>query len=416
MHANPLSPVNERHLILLVGLVQFVNILDFMMVMPLGPDFAMALAIPTSAIGEIGGAYTFAAALSGLLTALFLDQYSRKRALLVCLLGLIVATFCGAFVWDSSSMIGARLLAGVFGGPLSSLSIALIADYIPAERRGAAMGKVMSSFSLASVLGVPFGLELAQHLSWRAPFIVTAVLGVGVAMLALAKLPYHKPFSHIESLSGRVKSLFSILRSPLALTSYAMMGCAMMAGFMIIPNISAHLQLNLDYPRSQLGLLYFCGGAVSFFSMRFAGKLIDRTSATHTLTLFTLMLVAVLAVGFIWYSKAIPVLPVFILFMVAMTGRTVSAQTLSSKIPKPSQRGAYMSVQSSITHFASALGAYVPSLILVEEAGRLNHMATIGVMAVALSLMVPFLCWKVEKRVKARVPEATVTAPPLLID
>ena len=56
---------SERQLVFLVGAVQFVNVLDFMMVMPLGPDFARALDIPVSRLGLVGGVYTAAAAVSG---------------------------------------------------------------------------------------------------------------------------------------------------------------------------------------------------------------------------------------------------------------------------------------------------------------------------------------------------------------
>ncbi len=52
--------VSERTLVLLVAAVQFINLLDFVMVMPMGPDFAHALGIPASNLGFIGGAYTAA--------------------------------------------------------------------------------------------------------------------------------------------------------------------------------------------------------------------------------------------------------------------------------------------------------------------------------------------------------------------
>jgi len=252
---------SERLLIFLVGAIQFVNILDFMMVMPLGPDFARALNIPTSQIGLIGGAYSFAASISGFIAALFLDQFSRKRALLVFLLGLMGATLAGAFVWNTASMIFVRLLAGSFGGPTAALSLAIIADYIPAERRGVAIGKVMGGFALASVIGVPFGLELASLSSWRAPFISTGLIGLVIAIIGFYKLPYHPPFDKTKTFRTRFLHLFSMLTWKLALQSYAILGLSMMAGFMIIPNIAAHLQINLGYPRDKLGLLYFCGGA-----------------------------------------------------------------------------------------------------------------------------------------------------------
>jgi predicted MFS family arabinose efflux permease len=413
---NPLPAVNERALVLLVGMVQFVNILDFMMVMPLGPDFARALGIPVGDIGEIGGAYTFAAALSGLIAALFLDQYARKSALLVFLSGLICATLSGALVWSSASMITARLLAGMCGGPLSALSISLIADYIPPERRGSAMGKVMGGFAIASVFGVPFGLELAQHISWRAPFVTTALIGFGVAAYAWRKLPYHKPYRKLEPLAARALDLARIFRWRLALMSYAILGFSMLGNFMIVPNISAHVQMNLGYPRDHLGLLYFCGGGISFFTLRLAGKLIDRTSATLTISLFTATLVAAIAAGYIWFGPTTPVLALFILFMVSSSGRMVSAQTLSSEVPAPGQRGAYMAVQSSVTQLAAATGAYISSLILTEQGGKLLHMPTVGMASACISLLVPFFCWRVERKVKCTRGKAALVPPLALVD
>ena len=138
--------IKEGRVILIAALIQFVNILDFMMVMPLGPDFAKSLNIPTHDIGLIGGIYTFAASIVGLVVALFLDQFPRKNAIIFTLIGLSLATLSGAIVWNKESMIVSRLIAGAFGGPLTALSISLIADYIPPQRRGIAMGKVMGGF------------------------------------------------------------------------------------------------------------------------------------------------------------------------------------------------------------------------------------------------------------------------------
>ena len=141
-----LSESQERWLIFVVGLVQFINIFDFMMVMPMGPDFARALNIPTHHIGYIGGSYTFAAAITGFLGALFLDRFARHKVLLISLAGLIAATASAALAWNMQSLMFARVLAGIFGGTLSASAIAMIADYIPPERRGSAMGKVMGHY------------------------------------------------------------------------------------------------------------------------------------------------------------------------------------------------------------------------------------------------------------------------------
>lgn len=394
------AQARERTIILLVGLMQFVNILDFMMVMPLGPDFAKALGIPSNDIGMIGGIYTFAAAISGLVAALFLDSYGRKSMVVLMLSGLVLATLAGALAWDKHSMVAVRLIAGIFGGPLMSLGLAIIADHVPPERRGRAVGKISGAFAAASVLGVPLGLELAQWFSWHAPFLFTGALGAGVLLLVIRKLPYQPPIVQMVSLRTRARHLFRLFRSSIANASFLFMGLSMMAGFMIIPNISAHLQMNLHYPREYLGLLYLSGGAVSFFTMRGAGWFVDRTSSTRSVTLFTLLFIAVVWCGFIVFPSPVPVIVIFTLFMVCMSGRNISAQTLSTKVPDPHSRMSYMSVQSAVTHMASALGAYYSSRILVEQDGQLLHVPLVGYSAIAVSLFVPLLVYYVEKRLR----------------
>ncbi|MBX9725702.1 MAG: MFS transporter [Rickettsiales bacterium] len=397
-HTAPL--ISSSRIILIAGLIQFVNVTDFMMVMPLGPDFAKALGIPLNNIGIIGGAYTLSAAIMGLISALFLDQYARKKALIFCLLGLTLATLVGAVVWDTTSMVVARIVAGAFGGPLTSLSVSLVADWIAPAERGRAMGKVMGGFALASVLGVPFGLELAHFVSWHAPFIATGLFGLAVTALVWRILPYYAPLEAPKPLAQRANELRSMMRSPLALNAYAVMGLITFGGFLIIPNISGHLQKNLHYPREYIALLYLLGGTLSFFGMRFAGKLIDKTSATQTAWLFTGALVMAISTGFIFFPSALPIPVIFALFMVASSGRMVCAQTMSSKIPSPEHRVAFMSIQSAVMHFASATGAYCSSLILVEHDGMLLNVPTIGCMSFACALLVPCLFWYAERRLR----------------
>lgn len=310
-------------------------------------------------------------------------------------------------------MIAARLIAGAFGGPLTSLCVSLVADCIAPAERGRAMGKVMGGFALASVLGVPFGLELARLVSWHTPFITTGLFGLAVCALVWRTLPYYPPLEHTKPLTQRVHELGAMLRSTLALNAYAIMGLATFGGFIIIPNISGHLQLNLHYPREYIGLLYLLGGALSFFGMRYAGKLVDRTSATHTAWLFTSALAVAIVTGFIVFPSLLPVPVIFALFMVASSGRMVCAQTLSSKIPSPEHRGAFMSIQSAAMHFSSALGAYCSSLILVERNGALLNMPTVGFISLACALIVPCLFWVAERQLRRARPSPSAAEPSL---
>lgn len=398
---NPMPVISERLLIALLSLVQFVHVVDFMMVMPLGPDFARDLGFAVTETGVIGGSYTLAASIVGLFASLFLDQISRKKALLFCLAGVSVSTILAAFAWNLHSMVVARLVAGAFGGCMMGIANAFIADYVPPERRGMAMGKLMGAFSIASIIGVPFGLELAHMFSWQAPFWAIGLLGALVWIIAYLKLPYHRAYvDPDQSVRQRLAAIGDMLKQPNVQISYLAMAFAMMAAFLIIPNIASFVQLNRDYPRDSLGLLYLAAGLVSFFTTRLSGKLVDRYSATAGVLVFTVVFVADVYVGFVWATPAVPVIVVFSLFMVAMTGRGVGAQTLSSMVPLPAQRGAYMAIQSSVIQMAGAIGSFISSIILTEENGRLVNMDKLGTATIVMGLMVVPLLWLVERRVR----------------
>ncbi len=156
-----LSPKRELWLLLTLAGIQFTHILDFMIMMPLGPQFTQIFAITDAQFGMLVSAYTLAAGVSGLLAATYLDKFDRKKLLLALYVLFGLATLACGLAPTYDSLMLARVLAGIFGGVLSALSQTIIADVIPFERRGRAMGIVMTSFSVSTVAGVPLGLFLA---------------------------------------------------------------------------------------------------------------------------------------------------------------------------------------------------------------------------------------------------------------
>lgn len=392
--------ISERKLLVVLSLVQFVNVLDFMMVMPLGPDFVEALGIPSSRLGLIAGSYTGAAAVSGLAGMLFLDRFDRRRALLVALAGLVVGTAGGGLATGLGSLMLARVLAGLFGGPASALALAIIADVVPLERRGQALGAVMGAFSIASVLGVPAGLELAHLGGWRLPFFAVAALGVVVALGAAWLLPALTLHLRAAEAAPPVGTL-DVVRRPVVLIAMAMNLTTMLSVFVIVPNIATYLQFNLDYPRAKLGLLYLVGGVFSFFSMRVAGRLADRFGVSVIAGLGTSLFIVAVVTGFCFERSLLPVMMVFVAFMVAGAFRMVPMNALATRVPRPVERARYMSVQSTVQHVGAAVGAAGATAILVEEpGGRLLHMREVALLSVGLAVLLPFLLWAVESRVR----------------
>ena len=393
--------LSERRLLLIIGIVQFVNVLDFMMVLPLGPDFARALEIPTSRLGLVGGSYTVAAALSGILGALVLDRFDRRKALAVTLSGLALGTAAGAFAGSLSSMLAARLLAGAFGGPTTALSLAVVGDVVPPERRGRAMGAVMGAFAVSSVLGVPAALELARLGSWRLPFFAVAALGAAVAASALVLLPPLR--HHLEARREARSSTGRLLLRPAVALALLATAALMTAQFALVPNIAAYWQYNLGYPRERLGLLFIAGGAASFAGMRVAGWVADRFGAALTTAVATAPYVAVVLAAFVFPGAAPPALALFVGFMVASSARMVPIQALSTRVPEPEERARFMSAQSAVQHLGAAAGAFLGAGMLQQlPDGRLGGMDGVAWLAVALAATVPGLSWLVESRVRRR--------------
>ncbi|WP_441286337.1 MFS transporter [Sorangium sp. KYC3313] len=392
---------SERTLLFLIAAVQFVNLLDFMVVMPLGPDFAVALGIPMSDIGLIGGSYTAAAAVSGVAGAFFLDRFDRRSALAVAMLGLVLGTAAGGLATGLPSLLAARVLAGAFGGPATSIAFSIVADAIPPERRGRAMGVVMGAYSLAAVLGVPAGLELARRGGFQAPFFAVAALGLTVAGLALLLLPSmrgHLAGARARAEADALRELRALAGRPLVLLSCSTTAVMTMASFLVIPNISAYVQNNLGYPRERLGLLYLAGGALTFVVMRTAGALIDRIGAFRTSLVGAAMLVAVLYAGFHSYVPGLPVLVVFVAFMTGTAIRNISHGTLASKVPLPSERARFGSIQSAVDHLSSALAAFLAARMLHELPDqRLDGMGAVAALAIAFTLASSCLIFLIER-------------------
>lgn len=379
----------EQWLLLIVGAVQFVNILDFMMVMPMGPDFAKALGIPSSHLGQIAASYGIAAAISGIAASTFLDRFDRRKALAVAMFGLILGTAAGGLAWNLHSLIGARVIAGAFGGPATALSISIVSDAIPVSRRGKAMGRVASAFAIASIAGVPFSLSIASHYGWRAPFFFVAALGVVVTTIALSRM---KPMTgHLlaEAKTGRSVSILDIVGRYESRISLSGSLLVLAGNFALIPNISSYVQFNLGYPRESLDRLYMVGGVASFITLFFVGKWVDKYGAPRIAWIGSLLYTVIVVLGFVHPVAGIPVLAIFPMFMVASSFRMIALNTLASRVPAAPERARFQSAQSAIQQVGSSAGALAAAAYLKEDPK--TH-ALIGIQAVAyVSLFINFI-------------------------
>ncbi len=279
----------EWLLIVVLSAVQFTHILDFVIMMPLGPQFKDDLQLTDQWFGFLVSAYAFSAAAAGLLAAWFIDRFDRKSALLALYAGFTLGTLCCAAAPNYAFLLAARAVTGAFGGVVAACILAIVGDAFPGPRRGRAMGAIMSAFSVASIVGIPAGLSLANGYGWRAPFVALTALGVAVCVLVNFVLPPMR--SHL--VRGRqTVSVWSIFLEPTHLRAYVLMTALVLGSFMIVPYLASYLVSNTGRDKAELPYVYLCGGLATLLTMTFFGWLSDRLGKLpvfRCLALFTMI-------------------------------------------------------------------------------------------------------------------------------
>ncbi len=374
-----LTPKRERWLLLTLASIQFTSVLDFMIMMPLGPQLTQLFGISAGQFGFLVSAYTFSAGLSGLLAATYIDQFGRKRMMLTLypLFGLaaLACSFAPSFEW----LLTARVASGFFGGVLMALSQTIVAEVIPFERRGRAMGVVMTSFSVATVAGVPLALFLASHFNWHAPFLAIALL-VSLVILGAAKtLPSLKEHLTVHASENAALSMLANLRAVLVdpnhLRAYAMSASMVFAGFAVIPYITLYLQFNAGFSAEQIPYVYLSGGICTLVSARFIGHWSDRAGKAFAFRRLALMMpLPLLGMTLAAGLPMAGILVVSSLLFVVMSGRMIPGMALIGASADPQRRGSFMTLNSAVQSLAMGLAALVGGQILGRDAeGHLTH-------------------------------------------
>ncbi len=384
-------PPSERRLLLVLGGIQFTHILDFMIVMPLGPQLIRALHIDTHEFGLLLSSYTFTAALSGVLAALYVDRFDRRKLMLTLYALFIVATLACALAPGYLSFLIARSAAGAFGGILGAQVQTVIADVVPFERRGQAMGKVIGAFALATVAGVPLGLLLATHvpqLGWRAPFFFMVAISLPILLLGYRALPSITAHMEQARSGNALRQIFNVARDPAHLQAYFFIALTVMTSFAVIPYIALYYTANLGMKESFITVIYLAGGAATLLASHWIGKLADRHGKLTTFR--WLVLASFLPILATTHMVPVPWLLLLAnstLFFVLVSGRMIPGMAMATSVAHPNVRGTFMSLGSSVQMGASGLASLLGGMIIARDAaGHVIHYNVVGYVAVCFGL------------------------------
>lgn len=405
-----LSTTHERRLLWLLALTQLTIIMDFMIMMPLGPQIMHAFHITPAAFATAVSAYSWCSGLSGLFAATYIDRFDRRKLLLVIYALFALSNLGCALASSYPLLLAARAFAGITGGVLASVIMVIVGDVIPVQRRGAATGTIMTAFSLAAIAGVPAGVMLGAHFSWSAPFLLLVVMSALVWIAAFRIVPsLDQHLSRSPRPLGEVlPELGRLLSNPRHLKAFALTSTVMVSHMMVIPFISPMLVANHGVHPAQLSWLYMAGGAATFFTSRAVGRLADRYGKHHVFRIAAVL--SMLPVLFVTHLPALPFVALvlfFPIFMVLMSGRMIPMQALLTTVPEPSRRGAFLSANSALQALGMGCGAWLAGLMLSNTPdGQIAGYGTVGWVSVALTLVA--VVWV--SRVKAAADRAPAAA------
>lgn len=405
----------ERIIIVLLASINFTHILDFMIMMPLGNYLIPQFNISPSQFSLLIASYPISSFIAGIAMFFMADRFERKKLLLITYSGFIIGTAACGFAQSYELLLVARIIAGLFGGVIGSQILSIIGDLFAYERRGAAMGGVMSAFAIASSAGVTFSLYLVDIFKddWHAPFLFVALTAVAVFFIGYVKLPTLS--GHLKQgqhpVNSKLTEFFQTIKNERTGLALLFSGLMMTGHFLIIPFITSYMEFNMGYSKKVIPVVYLVGGLSSLVAAIYLGRLSDRVGK---LTVFSYCVP--LSFVFVLLLTNLPIIPFsivlvfFAVWFALATGRAVSSQTMVSGITNEGNRGSFMSLNSSVQHLGHGAAALIAGFIVSQNktGGKLMRYEWTGYLSVFVLLAGFFIGRYLFKNTDGKKPKEVV--------
>ena len=400
----------EKLVIAILATLQFTVVLDFMVLSPLGAVLMPKMGISTTQFGLVVSAYAISAGCSGLLAAGFADRFDRKKMLLFFYAGFVLGTVCCGVARSYEFLLFARVITGIFGGVIGSISHAIIADLFPMEVRGRVMGLVQMAFAASQVLGIPIGLYLATALDWHAPFLLIVAVAVPVGILIHLKM---RPIdNHLKAHTEKnaFLHLWRTASNGCYLKGFLATMLLATGGFMIMPFSSAFLVNNVGIPETRLSLIFLVTGLCALFTGPMLGRLCDRLGKYPLFVMGSLLSMAMVFI----YTHLGPnsiffVMVVNTVLWIGISSRMISSTALTSGVPDLKDRGAFMGINSSMQQISGGIASFAAGLIVYQptKTAPLQHFDLVGYATICTMLITVAMMYFIDRQVSDKLQSAS---------
>ena len=395
----------QKVVIAILALTQFTVVLDFMVMSPLGDLLKKTLDLTPSQFSYVVASYAISAFASGFLTAGFADRFDRKKLLMFFYIGFIIGTYLCGMVETYPMLIFARITTGIFGGVMSSISMAIVADLFSIQQRGRVMGFMQMGFGSSQVLGIPISLWIANIWGWQSPFFL--IVGMSLVILVVIVL-YLKPVvKHLEEQKDEnaLLHLFHTLKQRNYRIGFLATALMSIGGYMIMPWGSVFAVNNLKVTADQLPVLFMISGIATLFIMPIIGKLSDKMDKFNLFVIASIWMIVVILV----YTQLISapfwfILIMNVLMMMGVMSRMVPSMALVSALPEIHDRGSFMSINASLQQLSGGVATLIGGMIVHQKTkdSPLENYDILGYVIVVILIVCAVNLWRVSKIVKAK--------------
>jgi predicted MFS family arabinose efflux permease len=395
----------QKFILIMLGLLQFTVILDFMILSPLGDIVMKDLLITPAQFGTVVSAYAFSAGISGISAAGFADKYDRKKFLLFFYGGFVLGTLCCGLANNYWSLLAARIITGIFGGIISSIAMAIITDLFSIQQRGRVMGTVQLGFAGSQVLGIPIGLFIATSLNWHATFYMIVALSAIMGVIIMIKMKPVREHLKLQTTSNAFIHLWNTVKNRSYRTGFIATAFLSIGGFMLMPFGSAFMVNNILIPQEQIPIIFMFTGLASIAIMPVIGKLSDRIDKFRLFAISSAWSIIMVLI----YTNLVPI-PLWLMILVSMLmfmgimGRMIPSTALATAIPQMKDRGAFMSINNSTQQAAGGFAALIAGLIITQKTktSPLENYNILGYLVALITLVCGYLMYRVNVMVKKK--------------
>lgn len=388
--------------IVILALTQFSVVLDFMVMSPLGDLIMKNMKISPNEFGLVVSCYAFSAGLSGFFTASIADKFDRKKLLLIFYAGFILGTLLCGLATSYWFLVSARIVTGIFGGVISSISLAIVADIFEINQRGRVMGFLQMGFGMSQILGIPISLFLATTWNWQAPFYL--IVGLATIIFIIGFFVLKPVVGHLElQRDNPIKHMWKTISNRDYRIGFLATAFMSLGGYLMMPWGSSFSVNNVGISQKDLPLMFMIIGISTFTVMPIIGKLSDKFNKYSIFVGSSiLMIISVVIYTHLGQTSFAILVIVNMVMMAGIMARIIPSQALTTAVPALKDRGAFMSINSSLQQMAGGIAALVGGSIVLQkdENSPLERFDLLGYVVIAAILINIFLTYRVYKLVQ----------------